>query len=236
MTGSDNAKTIRQRKRNSKNSTQRYIPIAEIHNDTVILKNGGLRGILKVEALNFNLKSETEQQGIIAGYQSFVNTLTFPIQITIRSYKLNIDPYISNIRQLSREQSNPLLKQQMLGYATFVEKIVDVADIMQKCFYVIIPVDDSSQKNTSFEQFLSWFGNEDTASRASLRSKKFAGKSKQLRDRILLVQAGLHNIGLRTTKLNTRQLIELFYNIYNPKTSQEQKLPSGNLNTDAMVL
>src|SRR3982750_1336891 len=81
--------TVRQRKQGNKGATQRYLPIAEIRNDTVLLKNGGLRAVIEVEALNFNLKSETEQQGIVAGYESFVNTLNFPLQIVIRSSKMN---------------------------------------------------------------------------------------------------------------------------------------------------
>jgi len=82
-TGSEAPDTVRQRKGNPKAAAQRFLPIAEIRNDTVILKNGGLRAILSVEALNFNLKSETEQQGIIAGYQAFINTLTFPLQVCV---------------------------------------------------------------------------------------------------------------------------------------------------------
>ena len=88
--------------------------MSEIHHDTVVLKNGGLRGVLNVEAINFNLKSETEQQGIIAGYQSFVNTLNFPLQIVIRSSKMNIDPYLMQLRSLGEAQQNDLLKTQSL--------------------------------------------------------------------------------------------------------------------------
>src|SRR3989344_9585053 len=96
--------TIRRRKNNSKSATQRFVPISEIRNDTVLLKHGGLRAVLEVEALNFNLKSETEQQGIIAGYEAFINTLVFPIQIVVRSTKVNIDPYIDQIHQKAEVQ------------------------------------------------------------------------------------------------------------------------------------
>src|SRR3989338_10153535 len=134
--------TVRNRKKSERSATQRFLPIAEIRSDTVLLKNGGLRAVLQVEALNFNLKSETEQQGIIAGYEGFVNTLTFPIQIVMRSTKVNIDPYMEQTRIQAEKQRNPLLKAQTEAYAAFIEKIVDVADIMQKRFSVIVPLDD----------------------------------------------------------------------------------------------
>jgi hypothetical protein len=133
--------TVRSKKKSLVSSTQRYLPIAEIKEDTLVLKNGGLRAVLRVNSLNFNLKSEVEQQGIISGYQSFVNTLIFPIQILIRSTRLNIDPYIKGLQEKSLTQENPLLKDQTLDYADFMEKLVDIADIMQKSFYIIVPLD-----------------------------------------------------------------------------------------------
>lgn len=229
--------TVRKRKRNAKASTQRFVPIGEIHHDTVVLKNGGLRAVLQVEALNFHLKSEVEQQGIIAGYESFVNTLTFPVQIVIRSSKMNIDPYIVKLRALAEKQPNELLKHQTNSYANFVERIVDVADIMQKRFYVVVPLDSSAPKKSTFASFLGWFGNDDTSAKATARRKSFQKLSGPLRERVTLVQSGLTNIGLSAKRMNTSELITLYYNIYNPETSQEQKLADeGSLNLDPLVL
>lgn len=223
--------TVRKRERNKKSASQRFLPIAEIRNDTVLLKKGGLRAVLLVEPLNFNLKSETEQQGIISGYEEFINTLSFPLQIVMRSTKVNIDPYIEQIREKSKHQENPLLKEQTESYASFIEKIVDVADIMQKRFYVIVPLDEVEQKQHGmFSQFLTWLGVDDTSAKANIRHKYFAERSSRLKDRINLVEAGLNNVGLMTRRLNTRELIELYYKVYNPQTSMEQKLPK-DLNT-----
>ena len=227
--------TVRQRKRNEKATTQRYLPIAEIRNDTVILKNGGLRAVLSVEPLNFNLKSETEQEGIIARYQNFLNTLTFPIQIVVASTRVNIDPYINKIRMRAGSQKNELLRQQSLLYAAFVEKLVEVADIMQKDFYVVVPQDDQPPKRNSILQFMRWFKTEDTAAKISQRNQRFHQRSVLLRDRVNLVQSSLHNVGIQSRRLNTQELIETYYQLYNPRTSQEQKLP-GNLNTEELVL
>lgn len=217
--------TVRKRASGTAASTQRFLPIAEIRNDTVLLKNGGIRAVLAVEALNFNLKSETEQQGIIAGYGSFVNTLTFPLQIVVRSTRTNIDDYLANVRVVGEKHQNELLKKQTIAYADFMEKLIEVADIMQKRFYVIVPVDWAMRKKTVLEQFFDWLHPDDSASKMSGRNKDFVQSSKQLGERVEVVNSGLNNIGLHAKRLNTRELIELFYQIYNPKTSQNQKLP-----------
>jgi hypothetical protein len=229
--------TVRQRKKTSLTSTQRFLPIAEIRNDTVILKNGGFRAVLKVEALNFSLKSETEQQGIIAGYESFVNTLNFPLQIVVRSSKINIDPYLDQLKDIASRQQNDLLREQTLSYAAFMDKLVDVAEIMQKKFYVVIPLDGSVRKKTMIEQFMGWFNQDDTAAKAAQRQRDFQSHGHQLKDRVNLIQTGLENIGLQSTRLNTQELIELYYGIFNPSTSQEQKLKDPdtmNIEKDAL--
>ncbi len=230
--------TVRQRKKTTLTSTQRFLPIAEIRNDTVLLKNGGIRAVLQVEALNFNLKSETEQQGIISGYEGLVNTLGFPLQIVVRSAKMNIDPYLTHLRDLAGKQDNALLKEQTNSYAEFIEKLIDVADIMQKRFLVVVPLDMSARKKTLLEQFFSWISPDDSHAKAAERYRTLASGSKLLKDRVNLVQSGLENIGLQSHRLNTQELIELYYQIYNPKTSQEQKLPKdeAQLNAAKMTL
>ncbi len=226
--------TVRRKKRPFSSSTQLYLPIAEIKEDTLVLKNGGLRAILKVNSLNFNLKSEIEQQGIISGYQAFVNTLIFPIQIVIRSSRLNIDPYIKGLRERAKGQTNLLLRDQAFDYSDFMEKLVDVADIMQKSFYIIVPLDSSSKaKRGLIQRFMEWLTAEDTKGKALQRSREFKSHSKILRDRITLVQSGLESIGITMHRLKTHEVVQLFYNIYNPLTSQKQKFASlDELNVD----
>lgn len=218
--------TVRNRKKSALTSTQRFIPIAEIRNDTILLKNGGLRAVLQVDALNFNLKSETEQQGIIAGYEGLVNTLNFPLQILVRSSRMNIDPYLEQLRSIGQSQKNDLLKRETFAYAEFVERLVDVADIMQKRFFVIVPLDQSVRRRGMLEQFFGWLSPDDSTTKAAQRARDFAAGAKSLKDRVNLVQSGLENVGLTSKRLATHDLIELYYKIYNPKTSQEQKLPT----------
>ncbi len=230
--------TVRSKKKAFSLSTQRYLPIAEIKEDTVVLKNGGLRAVLKVNSLNFNLKSELEQQGIIAGYQGFINTLIFPVQILIRSTRLNIDPYIKGVREKAETQPSPLLKEQTLDYAEFMEKLVDIADIMQKNFFVIVPIDAPTKaKRGLVARFMDWMNIDDTRTRALQRSREFRSYSKLLRDRITLIQSGLENVGITMRRLKTDELVQLYYTIYNPTTSQKQKFKNNaELNPDNSAL
>ena len=229
--------TVRSGRVMSKAATQRFLPIAEIRNDTVVLKNGGLRAVIGIEALNFNLKSETEQKGIISGYQGFMNTLDFPVQVVVRSSKINIDPYISTLKDKANAQQNELLKEQTIEYALFIQRVVEAADIMQKRFFVVVPLDESPERKSLLSMFLEWMGIEDSAAKALKRHREFEKRSAPLRDRVNLVTAGLNSIGLITRRLTTRQLIELYYHVYNPETSQEQKLSGmADLNTAELVL
>lgn len=231
--------TVRQRsKKNTKATVQRFLPIAEIRNNTVLLKNGGLRAVLEVEALNFNLKSETEQKGIIAGYQSFINSVNFPFQIVVNSRRVNIDPYLKEIHDMAEAQQNPLLKKQTESYSLFVEKVVEVADIMTKRFYVIVPLDNEEPgkgKPHALKQFFSWMQIDDSESKAVQRYRSFMSKHTRLMDRVNLVQSGLNSIGLISHRVNTRDLIELYYKTYNPQLSAEQKLDQYP-NLDPLVL
>ena len=122
-------------------STQRFLQIAEVRDNVLVLKNGGVRTILKTSSINFNLKSEAEQNSIIYAYQNFLNSLEFPIQIVVRSKKLEIDEYLEKIRGYGDKQPNPLLKKQTLEYVEYIKKLVEYADIMEKEFYVVVPYD-----------------------------------------------------------------------------------------------
>ena len=233
-----NKDTVRGKKKLFSASTQRYLPIAEIKDDTVVVKNGGMRAVLKVNALNFNLKSEVEQQGIITGAQSVINTLIFPIQIVIRSARLNIDPYISNIHEKAKSQPNELLHNQALDYADFMEKLVNVADIMQKTFYIVVPMDATAKaKRGLLSRFFDWLSVDDSRAKAIARNREFVAHGKLLRDRVTLIQSGLEGIGISMRRLKTEELVQLYYGIYNPETSQKEKFKNlAELNLDKGVV
>jgi uncharacterized membrane protein len=211
---------------------QKSLPIAEIRNDTIFLKDGGMRAVIAVEAINFNLKSEMEQEGIIAAYGAFVNTLTFPLQIVVRSLKTNIDPYLENLEAIGKAQKNQLLKNQTLTYARFLREILAAADIMQKQFYVVVPYDQlgaqPSATTSIFSRMFTSIGKSATSAGViNTRSPSYQTFNAQLRERVELIEAGLNNVGLHTRRLKTQDLIELFYQIYNPDLSTIQKMPKN---------
>ena len=217
--------SVRAGKKNEATAVQRFLPIAEIKQDTVVLKNGGIRAVLAVTSMNFSLKSDDEQQAIVTSYQQFLNSVSFPLQIVIHSAKLNMDAYISDIEKRAEKHENPLLKEQTADYARFIERLIDVGDIMQKCFYVVVPMDPAGSTKVGFlQKYLSFLNPGDTREKALTRKRQFDEIQTTLNDRVSLVQAGLTSVGLPSERLKTGELIELYYQIYNPLTSREQKL------------
>lgn len=212
---------------NAPSSTQANLRIGEIRDNVLVLKNGGLRAVIKTTSINFNLKSEQEQDAIISGYQSFLNSLEFPIQIVVRSKKLDIDNYIDQVKELGEKQENKLLQEQTYEYAQYIKKLVDYADIMEKEFYVVIPYNPS---RTGMEEggvqtfFQRLFGQKESYSDIKQRHSEFQNLKKNLMQRVNTIKSGLEGCGLKAEQLNTQEIIELFYNIYNPVLSRSAKL------------
>lgn len=224
MTENTLKSTVRQRKGSAASSTQLYLPIAEVKDNVVVLKNGGLRAVLQTSSVNFNLKSEDEQNAIIYGYQSFLNSLDFPIQIVIRSRKLDIDQYLDQVKTTGEKQANPLLKQQTQQYCEYIQKLIEYADIMEKSFYVVVPYDPYRSQNLNlFSKFLQRISASDSVDSIRQRHQEFEELNKRLLERVNAVKVGLEGCNLRVAPLTTPQLIELFYQIYNPLTAAHEK-------------
>lgn len=202
-------------------STQRHLRISEIRNDTLVLKNSSIRAVLEVNAVNFNLKSEQEQMAIISSYQSFLNTLEHPVQIVIQSRKLELNDYLNNLVKKSESHSNQLLKDQTLEYVDYIKRLLEYADIMEKKFYVVVPYDSISQKKTSIiGKFLERMKGKETYSDFANNQKNFSKLKKNLDSRINTITSGLENCGLKVDRVKTSELVELFYNSYNPESKQ----------------
>lgn len=217
--------TVRQKKGSSAASTQMYLNIAEIKDNVVVLKNGGLRAVLQTSSVNFNLKSEEEQNAIIFSYQSFLNSLEFPIQICVQSRKLDIDKYIETVKEKASQQNNPLLKEKTLEYADYIQKLIEYADIMEKSFYVIVPYDPYRSQNLNIiSKFLKSISAQDSIDQIKKRHQEFDELNKHLSERVNLVKGGLEGCNLRVAQLTTSQLVELFYKTYNPLTSRNEKI------------
>ena len=206
-------------------STQRYLQFAAAKNDVLVLKNGGIRAILEVTSLNFNLKSEDEQKAIISSYQQFLNALNFPVQILCKSRKLDIDLYLARLRKREGEIQNPLLQKQMTEYIQYIQKLVEYADIMEKRFFVVVPVNPVRASSTGvFSSFLKYIAPDDKVLEIIKRQKEFKNLKKDLDSRVNVVRTSLENCGLSVSQLTTEQVISLFYQSYNPQTSRNQKL------------
>jgi type IV secretory pathway VirB4 component len=212
-------------------STQQYLDIAEIKDNTVVLKDGTLRGILLVSSINFSLKSDEEQDAIINAYISFLNSLNHPLEIIIQSRKLNIDGYIDGLEEVSKNQTNELLKAQTEEYRNYIKELISLGDIMTKRFYVAVPYSPFSDKPKGF--FARLFEVFSPTKFITLREAKFQEYHMELEKRMGYITSGLESMGLAAITLDTQSLIELFYNTYNPETSKSEKLVEvGQLQTE----
>lgn len=201
-------------------ATQDHINIARIQDGVVITKDGGLRLILMVSAVNFALKSEEEQNALIYQYQSFLNSLAFPIQIVIQSRQLDLSGYLATLQERLMQETNELLQIQTEDYIDFVKRLISLANIMDKKFFLVIPYDLPSLKSRSF--FDSLFHPNKKAPDIGLT--EFNHYREELLQRANVAMAGLSPLGLRSIPLDTQQLIELFYQTFNPEEATKEKL------------
>lgn len=202
--------------------TQRFLDIAEIREDCVVLKDGTLRAVVMVSSINFALKSQDEQQAMIQSYMQFLNGVEYPLQIVIQSRRMNIEKYMDQMKDQQKETQNELLKSQISDYISFISELVELGEIMQKRFYIIIPYDPVSDKK---RDFMSRLGSALTpASIVKLSEKKFKERRYQLMQRASLIQNGLIGMGLESAILDTQSLIELYYTAYNPDVFDIQKM------------
>jgi type IV secretory pathway VirB4 component len=207
-------------------SAQRSLPIAEIKEDCVVLKDGTLRAVLLVSSINFSLKSEEEQNAIIAAYVNFLNAIDFPLQILIQSRKLNIGAYLGKLEQKEKEQTNELLKLQIAEYRQYISELVELGEIMTKRFFLVIPHNPLSDKQKGwFKRLLEVFK---AAGAVRLSQERFAGRRRELMQRADHVMGTLASIGLKAVVVDTQGLIELYYTIYNPGVAERQKLVDLN--------
>ena len=202
-------------------STQDYIDIGEIRDGIIITKEGGLRMILLASAINFDLKSEKEQNALIGQYQNFLNSLEHPIQILMQSRKLDLTDYLEKLKQRSLIEKNQLIKIQMDDYIVFIRRLLSIANIMDKKIYIIIPMDPPSVQSRSFFDKLF---NPLNKLQVKISPAEFESYKKQLLERANTVVSGLSPLGIRVIPLNTQQIIELFYSSFNLEEATKEKL------------
>ncbi|PIU82333.1 hypothetical protein COS69_00025 [Candidatus Kaiserbacteria bacterium CG06_land_8_20_14_3_00_49_31] len=196
----------------SADATQKFVPVKEIRNGIILLKDGGYRGVLICSSINFGLKSSDEQHAIIIGFQNFLNTLDFSIQIVVNSRRMDLRPYLALLEGKEPEQKTELMRIQLREYIEFVRSFTDQANIMTKSFYVVV----SYVPHLSAESAVSFFQQKSTSAKNTAAKASFEEDCAQLEQRLTLVASGLAGTGVRAVPLGTEEVIELLYRSFNP--------------------
>lgn len=215
------------------NSTQNTLQISEIRDGIVIMSDGSFRAVVMVKSINFDLMSQFEQESVEQAYQGFLNSLYFPIQIFLRSQKVDLQPYIQKLDKIRTEHENMLLSMLMEDYINYIDQLALQTNIMDKKFYIVIPyfpgagpeVSTTLNKNF-FSGLMGLFSKEEkhvVINEADLEKTKG-----ELRNRVQAVLGGLQQCGVQGLPLDTQELIELYYDTYNPDTATRQQLKNFN--------
>ena len=195
----------------TKSASQHCVPIADIHDDVLILKDGSLCMVLLATSINFALKSSDEQQAILSQYQAFLNSIEFSIQIYLQSRRLDIRPYLEILHAREAYQDNDLMRIQLREYIEFINTFTNQVDIMTKNFFVVIPYTPINIEVKGISKLL-----KATTKQENRGPEKFFEDRTQLEQRVSIVEQGLARIGIRTKPLGSEELVELFYHIFNP--------------------
>ncbi len=204
----------------STQTTQDFVPVQEVRDGIMTLKNGGMRATVMASSLNFALKSSDEQAAILMQFQNFLNSLDFSVQIFVQSKKLDIRPYIALLEDRLKEQTTDLMKIQVQEYIEFIKAFVADNDIMTKSFFVIIPYDPpiiSTNKNS----FLGMLTKSKTSKLSKEEGGGFAEYRSQLEQRVAIVEQGLARCGVRAAELGTEEVVELLYKLFNPGETEK---------------
>lgn len=202
-------------------STERFVDISDIRDNFLIMKNGSLRAVIEVSAINFELRSEDEQTAILQNFQKFLNSVDFPLQIVAVSRNLNINDYLKVVNEAVEVTTNELIKIQGLEYMKFIKELAELSNIMQKKFYVVVPfyVTEAATPAGALEGLKGLFGSAKKASsKPTVDEEKIQTAQNQLMQRVELMYDGLMGLGVKTKTLEKEGLMTLFYQLYNHDT------------------
>jgi type IV secretory pathway VirB4 component len=224
------------------NSTQNTLQISEIRDGIVIMNDGSFRAVVMCKSINFDLMSPEEREAVEYSYQGFLNSLTFPVQIFIRSQKVDLRPYLEKLDKVRIEQDNMLLALLMEDYIAFLSDISQQTNIMDKNFYLAIkyPDNDADVKNTLkqstgfFTGMVDLFGGNKTP-HVVIDEAVLENAKTELRNRVQAVMQGLQQCGVQSLPLDTEELIELYYDAYNPDTATRQKIHNFESLTEPVI-
>ncbi len=200
-------------------ATQEFVPVKEVRDGVVLLKEGGMRGILLCSSLNFSLKSEDERNAILLQFQEFLNSLDFSIEILVQSRKLDIRPYLALLEGQEKKQTNNLLKIQVREYIEFIKNFTESVNIMTKHFFIVVPYNPPMVTPSASD-----IASKLRIGNATPQPKQlddFEENRSQLEERLAVVEQGLVRSGIRVARLGTEEVIELFYKAFNPGETEK---------------
>lgn len=209
-----------------KASTQVFLEIEDIIDDLAILADGSVALILETGAVNFGLLSRDEQEAIIYAFAAFINSLSFPIQISVLSKRMDISEYLSLIAVAERTQKSSRLKEKLQSYNQFILSLVRDNQVLEKRFFIVIPF-------TSLE-----LGVKGTSSSLVKQSKKLPYPKNYILERAKTtlypkrdhVMRQITRLGLRANQLTTKQITNLIYELYNPEAGEGQRIQDNVTN------
>jgi conjugal transfer ATP-binding protein TraC len=216
-------------------ATQKYVQISEIRDDTVVLRDGSLRQVIKVTPVSVELRSQQEQEGVVHQFRSFLNALRFPIQVIIQGRRVDLSKYIQKLQGVVAEEPNELLKVQLVDYLDFIDRLSSEVNIMDRSFYVVVPhsktVSDTSTKKNFLDKLLGGKKTKETV----FPTEEFQELRNQLAEKAQIVAGRLESMGIRSQRLKTQELVELYYNVYNPEEASTQRIEDTSEITSAVI-
>lgn len=206
----------------SDKATQEFVPIREVRDGILVLKDGSMRALIMCSSVNFALKSGDEQQSIIYQFQNFLNSLDFSIEICVQSRRLDIRPYVAILEQREKEQTIDLMKIQTREYIQFIKAFTENTNIMTKTFFIVVPYTPPAI-NLEKKRFSNPIGEKKTKTTGK---ESFEEARTQLEQRMAVVQQGIVRCGIRAAQLGTEEIVEVFYKLFNPGSTEK---PFANL-------
>ncbi len=202
----------------SSNPSQDFVPIKEVRDGVMILKDGSMRAVVLANSINFALKSIEEQESVIYQFQNFLNSLDFTLQIYIQSRRLDIRPYLALLEERSHSQNSDLMRMQIAEYINFVKGLTELSSIMTKSFFVVIPYAPTGQ---GVSDITGVFASKTKSSVEKEKDDIFEEVKSQLEQRVGVVEQGLARCGVKIARLGSEELVELFYRIFNPGDAEK---------------
>ncbi len=213
------------------NTAQKTLLISEIRDGMVVMKDGSLRAVIMCQSINFDLMSPEEREAVEFSYQGFLNSLYFPVQIFIRSKHVNLDSYMEKLVDVRRSQDNILLGLLMEDYIEYVRYLTEAANIMDKQFYIVVPYFPALLEEVSLASGAQKFTEllkPKEKDVVTINEADFTKYKQELTQQVRMAVGGLTQMGVNAIPLNTQELIELYYNVYNPVTAKQQPLADVN--------